>query len=428
MQPMEFSSKKLNEKYYYMKHPSGLRIYIHPKQNYNSTYAVFGTNFGSVNNKFRLKSSNKLVEVPDGIAHFLEHKLFEGKEADAFELFAKTGASANAFTSFEKTAYLFSCSENFEQSLEILLNFVQSPFFTEQTIAKEQGIIGQEIKMYQDSPDWRVLFNLLNCLYVNHPVKIDIAGSVESIAKITPEMLYQCYSTYYNLNNMSLCIAGNVDVDKTFTIINDLLQNKYSKPMDVENIFPNEPNKICKNINIQKMDVATPMFNLGFKETVADEWGSPENYVYTSILLYAMFSKSSDIYKKLLDLSLINTSSFSYEHFKAPYVSSIMFSGESNNPHKVADILKSEIYKIKKSGIDKNSFERAKKTVYASSVSLFENVSGIANSLLTSSFTGHEKFGVIDLIAESKLEYINKRLNSLFDDNLSALSIIEPNG
>ena len=182
----EIKSERAHDSYFKLKHSSGLTIYVYPKEGYRSTYAIIGTNYGSVNTCFSVDGGEKIT-VPDGIAHYLEHKLFESEEGDAFARYAKTGASANAYTSFEKTCYLFSCTDRFEESFEILLDFVQDPYFTAETVAKEQGIIGQEIKMYDDSPDWRVMFNMLENMYHNHPVKIDIAGTVESIAEITAD-------------------------------------------------------------------------------------------------------------------------------------------------------------------------------------------------------------------------------------------------
>ena len=184
-------SERVGDCYYEIKHPSGLQIYIYPKEENNSTYAVFGTRYGSIDTTFKTSDESRVHHVPAGIAHYLEHKLFESEDGDAFARYAKTGASANAYTSFDVTCYLFSCTENLYESLEILLDFVQSPYFTEQTVQKEQGIIGQEIRMYDDDPQWKVMTNLLRALYHKHPVRVDIAGTVESIAEITPEYLYQ---------------------------------------------------------------------------------------------------------------------------------------------------------------------------------------------------------------------------------------------
>ena len=188
---------------------NGLQVYVVEKEDYSSAYALFGTRYGSVDTVFSRDNEN-FTAVPEGIAHFLEHKLFESEDGDAFTRYAETGAYANAFTSFDRTCYLFSCSDNFEKNLDILLDFVQNPYFTEQTVKKEQGIIGQEIRMYEDSPSWRVLFNMLSAMYQNHPVRIDIAGTVDSIAKIDANLLYECYNTFYHPSNMFICIAGNV--------------------------------------------------------------------------------------------------------------------------------------------------------------------------------------------------------------------------
>lgn len=174
---------------------------------FSSVEALFGTKYGSINTMFKTSDDAEYTTVPEGIAHFLEHKLFENEDCDVFELYAKTGASANAFTSFDKTCYIFSSSHNYQDSLRILLDFVQKPYFTKENVDKEQGIIGQEIKMTNDNPDWRLFFNLLRGMYHNHPVKIDIAGTVESIAEIDADLLYKCYNTFYNLNNMVLSIG-----------------------------------------------------------------------------------------------------------------------------------------------------------------------------------------------------------------------------
>ena len=210
MKTEKFTSAQLNEKYTLATLDNGLKVYVFEKENFNTAYALFGTQYGSIDTEFSL-NGGETVKVPEGIAHFLEHKLFESEDGDAFTKYAKTGAYANAYTSFDRTCYLFNCSNMFEENLDILLDFVQNPYFTQQTVDKEQGIIGQEIRMYDDSPVWCVFFNLLDALYFNHPVKIDIAGTVESIAKIDAPLLYKCYNTFYNRENMFICIAVNVD-------------------------------------------------------------------------------------------------------------------------------------------------------------------------------------------------------------------------
>ena len=215
----------LGEGYYSIDHKSGLKILVYPKPEYTSTYAVFGTKYGSIDTRFKRSDTESFTEIPAGTAHFLEHKLFESEELDAFQRYAKTGASANAYTSFDRTCYLFACTGHFKENFEILLDFVRHPYFTEATVQKEQGIIGQEIDMYKDSPEWECLFNLLECLYHKHPVKIDIAGTKESIAEITAEMLFSCYETFYNLSNMALAVAGKTTVEEVLEIADRLLES-----------------------------------------------------------------------------------------------------------------------------------------------------------------------------------------------------------
>ena len=205
-------SPQTGDKYTHIHHKSGLEILVCEMEGYSTTEAMFGTKYGSINTQFKTAADKDYCTVPEGIAHFLEHKLFENEDCDVFDLYAKTGANANAFTSFDKTCYFFSCSDNFKASLEILLSFVQSPYFTPESVAKEQGIIGQEIRMCDDDPGWRVFFNMLCGLYQKHPVRIDIAGTIESIAEITDDLLYRCYRTFYNLHNMVLAVAGKCTV------------------------------------------------------------------------------------------------------------------------------------------------------------------------------------------------------------------------
>ena len=199
----EVVSERLGERYFEIEHDSGLKMIVYPKENYASSYVIFGTRYGSIDTAFRLNDDREFICVPEGIAHFLEHKLFESEEIDAFDRYSKTGANANAYTSFDRTCYLFSCTGKLKENLEILLDFVTHPYFTEQTVQKEQGIIGQEIKMTQDDPNWALLFSVLQAMYKYHPVQIEIAGTVESIQDIDPALLYRCYNAFYDLHNMN---------------------------------------------------------------------------------------------------------------------------------------------------------------------------------------------------------------------------------
>ena len=283
-------------------HKSGIRISVIPKPQFSSAAAYFGTKYGSIDTAFKTDENADYTVVPEGIAHYLEHKLFENEDCDAFERFSQTGAYANAYTSFDQTCYLFSCSNNFYDSLKILLDFVQDPYFTPETVQKEQGIIGQEISMYDDDPNWSVLFNLLRCLYKNHPVRIDIAGTVESIAQITPELLYSCYNTFYNLSNMFICIAGNVEPQKVFDICDEMLKDK--PPVKIIRKPVDEPLEVVCRYTEHNLPVAAPLFAIGYKEAVMGEKTLDER-VAAYFIRMMLFANDSPLYKSCLTQSLL---------------------------------------------------------------------------------------------------------------------------
>lgn len=420
MNIQEIKSQRIGDSYYKIDHPTGLTIYVYPKEGYNSAYAIFGTKYGSINTKFSVDDENRIT-VPDGIAHYLEHKLFESEEGDAFARYAKTGANANAYTSFEKTCYLFSCTDKFDESLEILLDFVQDPYFTAQTVAKEQGIIGQEIKMYDDSPEWRVMFNMLEGMYKNHPVKIDIAGTVETIAEITAEKLYEVYNVFYNLNNMVLCVSGNVTVEQVLRTADKML--KPCEKHSINNYFDEEPYEICEPYVEQSFPVSMPLFNLGFKER-ADKILDVKKLACTDILLAMIASQTSPLYRELLDNNLIN-GSFSYELFEGPGYCSVIFGGESRAPKQAAETIKQYISKLKSEGLGKSDFEISKKLVYGDAVSALNSVSSISNAVVDYHFNGNELFSYIDAIADIDFDDVSTRFSEMLDVNNCTLSVVK---
>lgn len=417
----EIYSEKAKEKYHKVKHKSGLTIYMYPKKGYNSNYAIFGTKYGSINNIFSLNDGEK-IKVPDGIAHYLEHKLFEDEEGDAFDKYAKTGASANAYTSFDKTCYLFSTTENFKESLEILLDLVQKPYFTPETVEKEQGIIGQEIKMYEDSPDWRVFFNLLGALYHNHPVKIDIAGTVKSIAEITAEKLYETYNVFYNLNNMVLCVCGGTDLKKVLDIIDNKL--KTSPKEKITNYFEDEPYTVNKEYIEEKLPVSVELFNLGFKEKASSTVCNTKELAEIEILLYILASETSILYNDLMDNNLINAS-FGYDLFEGTGYKAVTFSGESRKPKETANKIKEHITALKENGFSEEDFSIAKKAVYGDSISSLNSVENIGNMIVDFHFSDREIYEYIDDIANVSYSDVKNRLKSMLDVNNSALSVIK---
>lgn len=415
-------NQKIGEKYIRIKHPSGCTICLYPMENYSSAYALFGTNYGSVDTTFKTDEDEDFVVVPEGIAHYLEHKLFENDECDAFELYAKTGANANAFTSFDKTAYLFSCSQKFEENLEILLNFVQEPYFTDETVQKEQGIIGQEIKMYQDDPGWRVFFNGLQAVYHNNPVRIDIAGTVESIAKINKELLYRCYNTFYNLNNMVLSIAGNFDVDKTLEICDRLL--KKSADHKLEKIIPDEPYEVKKKSVTVKLSCAQPLFNIMYKFPKMTEKEAAKAYIVYNNLFETCLGRTSAFYTEMYEQGLINET-FNVGVFNGRGFFVGVIDGESKEPQIVMDRVNSELKRLRTAKPDRQEFENIKKRTYGELLASLGSVENVATSVLSAEMAGISAFEYIKLAAEVTYDDIIEALDKLDIDN-SCISIVEP--
>lgn len=421
----EVKSERLGESYFEIDHPSGLKILVYPKKNYAATYAVFGTRYGSIDTEFRLNGEEKFTCVPEGIAHFLEHKLFESEDLDAFERYAKTGASANAYTSFDKTCYLFSCTGKFQESLEILLDFVTHPYFTEKTVQKEQGIIGQEIQMCRDEAGWEALFSLLRAMYKTHPVRIDIAGTVESIAEITPELLYKCYETFYNFSNMVLCVAGNVTPDEVLSVADRLL--KPQKPIQIERKFHREPREVAESYTEETLSVAFPIFSLGFKEAVETPERSLREILISDIILEAVAGKTSAFYSELLEAGLINTS-FESEYFCGYGYAAWIFTGESPDGREVQKRITACIRALQESGISKADFERIRKKLYGRSIMQFNDIDGIANAMVSAYFCKEGLFDETEILQSLTLDEVNARLRTALQTDCASLSVIKPEG
>ena len=418
----EIRNELLKDSYYEIDHSSGFKIFVYPKENYSSTYAVFGTKYGSIDTCFKKEGEKDFTEVPEGIAHFLEHKLFESEELDAFARYAKTGASANAYTSFDKTCYLFQCSGNFEASLEILLDFVSNPYFTEQTVKKEQGIIGQEIRMYEDEPGWESLFVLLRAMYHNHPVRIDIAGTVESISHITADLLYECYDTFYNPANMALAVAGNVTVEQVLEIADKMLKPKESKK--VERKFQLEPESVVEKYAEKHLSVAMPIFAIGFKENVKTPSRTLKESMESGILLDIIAGPTSSLYEDLLKDNLINTT-FDTEYFEGYGYSAHIFNGESKDPETVRERINAEITRVMNEGVDREAFNRIKKKHYGSLIMDFDNIDSISNSLISAYFNGEGLYDQLKLLESITAEDIDNRLKNAFSIENSSMSVIK---
>ena len=412
----------LNEQYYEIDHKSGLKIFVMEKPEYSGAFAMFGTKYGSVDTCFRIKGQEDYVSVPEGIAHFLEHKLFESEELDAFQRFNETGANANAFTSFDRTCYIFQCNGNFAENLEILLDFVKAPYFTEETVQKEQGIIGQEIRMYQDNPDWQVLFNLLRGIYHNNPVRIDIAGTVESIAEINAQLLYSCYNTFYNLSNMALAVAGNVTKDQVLSIADRMLKNE--EPICFEQIVPEEPENVMQDYIEEELGVDIRKFALGFKENLTDILPTPKHTLVMNLALEVIAGKVSSLYSKLMQQGLINTS-FGKEYFTGRGFSCSIFTGESHEPEKVREAITDEIERIKEQGISDEDFEVSLKKLYGAHIFGYNDVDDLAGNLIEAYFGGYGLFDTAEVYKQVTKKDVENAIAESFRKENCCLSVIK---
>ena len=402
-------------------HPSGVTVFMLPMKGYSTVTAQFSVRFGSQDCRFRI-NGGEVITIPDGTAHYLEHKLFESEEKDAFALFAQTGASCNAGTSYDYTVYYFSCAENFAKNLEILLGFVQQPYFTPENVEKERGIIAQEITMYQDSPNWRVIMELLSGVYSENPIKADVAGTVESISEITDKMLYDVYNAFYNPANMYLCISGNFDPDEAIKVCEKCLNGR--TPLELETVPFNEPREVAKKRTEISMPVSKPLFAAGFKRPDAYGAAALEDYIYYNIIFDVIFGDMSDFYTRMRDAGYLNDSFgdavFKGRGYVMPYAV-----GESDDPDYVLSEMKKELKKFKADPPTREMFDRIKKATYGDCARAYGNVEAAAQTMTEAALDGLPPFSKLDAAASADYEKMLVKLAELDEENV-CLSVIRP--
>ncbi|WP_077615814.1 EF-P 5-aminopentanol modification-associated protein YfmH [Caenibacillus caldisaponilyticus] len=410
---------RLQETVYREVLPNGLTVCVLPKKGFQRTYATFATKYGSIDNHFKSLTSKNWVRVPDGIAHFLEHKLFEQPDGtDVFHAFSRQGAEANAYTTFTRTTYLFSSTANVEKNVETLIDFVQTPAFTDQSVEKEKGIIGQEIRMYNDTPDWRVYFGLIENMYHAHPVKIDIAGTIESIAQITKESLYECYHTFYHPGNMVLFIVGPVDPERMIHLVAENQARKnYTKQAPVERRYPEEPAGVAKAKSVLKMGVETPKSMVGFKAARVHRSGQDylKHELSVQILLELLFGKSSDNYRRLIDEKLIDES-FSFEYTEEHEYGFSAIGGNTEDPDRLAARLFEMIMAQKERPIPEEALERARKKRLGSFLKALNSPEYIANQYTRYLFNGANLFDIVAVLEDLRAEELEAVLHEHFDE------------
>ncbi|MEH7122722.1 pitrilysin family protein [Bacillus sp. JJ1773] len=423
--------EQLKEELFFEKLENGLDVYILPKEGFNKTYATFTTKYGSIDNHFLPQGKNEYVKVPDGIAHFLEHKLFEKEDGDVFQQFSRQGASANAFTSFTRTAYLFSSTSNVEQNLETLIDFVQYPYFTEQTVEKEKGIIGQEITMYDDNPDWRLYYGLIENMYQQHPVKIDIAGTIETISHITKDLLYECYHTFYHPSNMLLFIVGPVTPDNIMKQIKDNQASKdYKELPEINRKFEEEPEQVAKKKQVLQMNVQTSKCLVGIKAKNVNKSGQEllKTELCLNVMLDIMFGKSSDHYSTLYNQGLIDDT-FSFDYTQEKSFGFAMVGGDTNDPEKLAESLKNILLKMKEKGaISEASLERTKKKKIGAFLRAINSPEYIANQFTRYAFNEMNLFDVVATLEAIKIEDIESIASDFISEDRFSVCQVVPKG
>lgn len=404
--------------------PSGLRVLLNPRPRYHRTFAAFGTNFGSID---RVGGPGGEM-VPLGLAHFLEHKLFEDEQGDVSDRFSALGASTNAMTGFCGTTYIMSTVERPGAALDLLLDFVQDPWFTQDLVEKEQGIIAQEIRMYDDDPDWRIFFGLLGGMYARHPVRDNIAGTVESIATIDAKTLMHCYKLFYHPSNMCLAVSGSIDPD-------DLLQQVQAdqEPRGFDELAPHR--RDCED---ESADVISPRFELrlpvsrprlliGIKERELGGTGTEilRRELETRILLDILLGSSSVAYESLYTDGLID------ETFGASYSSDASFGfttigGDCDEPERLEQRVRSVLNDAKEHGLDSASFERTRNKVYGSLLRGLDTPENVAFSLISETFRGVAPLRAFELIGEISLDDLARRLASHAQDDAIAVAVLRP--
>ncbi|WP_028782844.1 EF-P 5-aminopentanol modification-associated protein YfmH [Thalassobacillus devorans] len=424
----ELVYNQLKEKIYTETLDNGLKVFLLSKPDMVKTFGIFATDYGSIDQTFTPIGKSETVTVPEGIAHFLEHKLFEKEDRDVFQDFTRQGASANAFTSFTKTAYLFSATSNIEKNLETLLDFVQDPFFSDQSVEKEKGIIAQEIKMYDDQPDWRAFFGTIQSLFHDHPVRVDIAGTVESIEEITKEDLYTCYETFYHPSNMTLFIAGNFNPEDMMKQIKDNQNSKeFANTPSIQRSYPEEPETVAKSYEKIEMPVTTSKCMIGIKEKVAGLSGKEllKAELLSSMILSHYFSKSGEFYEELYENDLIDDS-FHYETDLDRQFGFTILGGDSRKPDELAERVKEMLHQLKEREIAAEDFDRMKKKKIGQFLRAMNSMEFIANQFSHYHLLGIDLFEVLPEIESLTTKDANEFLKDWINEERIAVFQVIP--
>ena len=403
--------------------PNGLTVLVQPRPGFIRKIAYFVTDFGAIHREFTL--NGEPWQVPAGIAHYLEHKLFDMPDRDVTAEFAALGASPNAFTSYDMTAYYFSCTQNFRENLRLLLEYVSTPYFTEESVQKEQGIIGQEIGMNEDSPDTRVFENLMSAMYPRHPIRVPILGWRESIAEITPELLYTCHKAFYRPGNMLLCVVGDVDPEEVRQLALDILPETDDTKVERRDAWPEEmtcPEKLVQ----QQMEVAMPMFQLGFKcEPPANGGAAVYEEAVGDLAAEALFGESSPLYLRLYEEGVIDTS-FGGGYETVDAMAMLNASGDSDDPAAVRDAILLEAQRLVREGIPEGDFLRMKRSALGRRIRDLDSFDSTAFRLCAYHFSKFDYFRFPEIYRTVKEQDVRAFIQRVITPERCCLSVIRP--
>ena len=403
--------------------PNGLAIHVLPKPGFRSCYAVFAANYGGAHRRFTL--DGETIDTPAGVAHYLEHKMFDLPDGDnALTLLSANGADPNAFTSSGITCYYFECTEKFEENLRLLLHFVSTPYFTAETVQKEQGIIAQEIRMGEDSPGSAVYYNLLSQLYASHPIRDRVAGTVESIAEITEETLYACHRAFYAPSNMCLCVMGDVDPARIEAMAAEILP-KECAPVPRADFGPEEGPLPVETLHREAMPVSAPQFLIGAKLRPASGEEGLRERIVAQLALRLLAGSSSPFYTSLYADGTLNRD-FDYEVDYAAGTGTVLLGGESEEPEKVLAALNDAVAKVCAEGFEPAAFERAKRASLGARLRGLEDFESVCVSLATAQFEGFCPLDAPELLGSVTREECEAFVRENLQPERFALSIIEP--
>ena len=417
----------IDETVYYQVLDNGLPVYIMPKKGFRKKYVSFATSYGSVDNQFRDFESSEIVTVPDGIAHFLEHKMFDDAKMNVFDRFASYGANVNAYTSYTMTNYFFDTADNFDQCLNLLLDFVQTLYLTEESVEKEKKIIAQEILMYEDDPDWIGYLTLLQALFHQHPVREDIAGTVDSVYQTKKEQIEQCYKTFYHPGNMILFVAGDLDPEQVLeTVRQNQVKKDYEFHPPVEHILQEEPEEVFKRRVENEMAVSRPICNIGFKERKTGIGGDAllKRDLVTNILIQILFGKSSELYQNLYEQGIIG------DNFSASYTGDLgygmtVLGGHTDDTDRFYNALINGL-KAKKGNITGDELERIRRKMIGDYISTFDSLRAIGQNFTSYYFNKMNIFHELKLLNQITLEDLEQRVDQHFRLDNHAVSIVNP--